>query len=313
MRTRTIVGAVVAAIAVVAVATYTFAPNVAFDRLRNLLRRYGRLTRKVQNIDGQPWPYLEGGPADGVPVVLIHGFGADKDNWSLYARELTDGFRVIAPDLPGFGENSRQTGADYGSATQAKRLMAFLDALGIETCHLGGNSMGGLIALRCALDFPERIRTLTLINSAGVVGANDSVLQRAIEAGKNLLAPESADDVTRLMALVVHKPPRIPRRFREVMYNEFAEHRELLDAVFWQVADEAVGHPLNDRLPEVSAPTLVVWGRHDQLIDVSSVDVLVEKIPDVEKVIFEDVGHAPMIENPKRTAAVHRPFLARHL
>ena len=306
------VRALALSIVALAVAVYLLAPRLLYALVQIALRRHARLTRRVQLVDGQAWPYLEGGPADGEPVVLLHGFGGDKDNWPLYARHLTDEFRVIAPDLPGFGDNSRRTGVDYGTATQAERLGAFLDALQIESCHLGGNSMGGFIALRFALDFPERLRTLTLFNNAGVLGADESELQHSIAIGENTLAIESVDDVNRLMAFVAYDAPRVPRQFCKVIHAEFAEHRELLDTIFWQVANEATRQPLNERLPEVAAPTLILWGRHDRLIDVSCVDVLADGIPRAEQVIFEDVGHVPMIEKPKKTAAAHRPFLARH-
>jgi pimeloyl-ACP methyl ester carboxylesterase len=299
-------------LAALAAGVYFFAPQRLLALLRSALRRHARLTRKVQYVDGQPWPYLEGGPADGEPVVLLHGFGGDKDNWPIYARRLTDRFLVVAPDLPGFGENSREIGVDYGTVAQAERVRDFLDALQIETCHLGGSSMGGFIALRFAIDFPERLRSLTLFNNAGVLGVTESELQRSIEAGENTLAIESVDDVNRLVAFVAHDAPRVPRQFCKIIHDEFAEHRELLDAIFWQVANEATREPLNERLSEVAAPTLIVWGRHDRLIDVSCVDVLADGIRDAEKAVLENVGHAPMVERPTKTAAAHRSFLARH-
>lgn len=310
-RVRAVGVAVVSVVALFA-GVYRFAPHRLYSWARSALRRHARLTSAVAYVDGQAWPYLEGGPTDGDPVVLVHGFGGEKDNWPIYARHLTDGFRVIVPDLPGFGENSRASGVDYGTAAQAERLRGFLDALGLETCHLAGTSMGGFIALRFAIDFPERLRTLTLFNSAGVHGADESELQRSIDAGENVLAIESPDDVNRLMAFVAHDPPRVPRQFCNVVHDQYAEHRELLDEIFWQVAHEATRQPLNGRLSEVSAPTLIVWGRHDRLIDVSCVDVLVDEIPDARSVVFEGVGHAPMVEKPRKTASVHRAFLADH-
>lgn len=306
-----ILGTVGVLFAIIA-AVYFFAPAVLFDLLRNLLRRRGKLTEKSIAIGGQVWPYLEGGPADGEPVVLVHGFGGEKDNWALYAKFLTGKYRVIAPDLPGFGDNTHDRDGDYTIATQALALRGFLDAMGLDAPHLGGNSMGGFIALRYALDYPDKLRTLTLFNNAGVVGERASDLQKEVEQGRNPLLINSPDDVKRLLSYISYKPQPVPRKFREVAYKRFAKHRDLYDAIFWTIGEDALQHPLTERLPEVTVPTMIIWGRHDQLIDVSCVEVLENGIPDTESVVFEDVGHVPMIEQPAKTAEAQVPFFAKH-
>ena len=115
-----------------------------------------------------------------------------------------------------------------------------------------------------------------------------------------------------MLAFVAHKPMRVPGQFRKIFYEDFAAHRDLLDKIFWTIAEEGLGNPLNDRLDEVKTPTLIIWGRHDQLIDVSCVDILENGIPNAQSVVFEDVGHVPMIEKPKATGKHHVEFLAKH-
>lgn len=294
------------------IAVYVLFPRLLFSFLRNALRRKGKLTEKSVKVGDLVWPYLEGGPSDGEPLVLLHGFGGDKDNWAMYAPEMVGKYRLIAPDLPGFGDNIRDIGRDYDMITQARLVRDFLDAMGIEKCHIGGNSMGGFVALRFALDYPDRLLSMTLFNNAGVVGADESELQKEAQAGKNPLEIHSADDVKRMLAFVAHKPMKVPGQFRKIFYEDFAAHRDLLDKIFWTLVEDGTVKPLNDQLGQVKAPTLIIWGRHDQLIDVSCVDVLEEGIPNAESVIFEDVGHVPMIENPKATAAKHLEFLAKY-
>jgi pimeloyl-ACP methyl ester carboxylesterase len=85
-----------------------------------------------------------------------------------------------------------------------------------------------------------------------------------------------------------------------------------ISKIFWTLVEDGTVHPLNDQLDRVKAPTLIIWGRHDQLIDVSCVEVLEAGIPNAESVVFEDVGHVPMIENPKGTAKHHLEFLAKY-
>ncbi len=293
-------------------ALYVLFPRTLFGFFRDALRRKGKLTVKSIKVGDMLWPYLEGGSPDGEPLLLLHGFGGDKDNWAVYAPEIVGKYRLIAPDLPGFGENIRDISRDYDMATQASRVRDFLDTLGIEKCHIGGNSMGGFVALRFALDYPERLISMTLFNNAGVVGDKESELQKEAQNGKNPLEIHSPDDVKRMLAFVAHKPMKVPGQFRKIFYEDFAVHRELLDKIFWNLVEDSTGNPLNDQLDQVKTPTLIIWGRHDQLIDVSCVDVLENGIPNAKSVVFEDVGHVPMIENPKGTARHHLEFLAKH-
>ncbi len=292
-------------------ALYAFKPRVLFDALKAVLRRRASLSRQSVRVGDIEWPYLDGGKATGEPVVLVHGFGGDKDNWTLYAPYLTPHHRVICPDLPGFGENDHSVDRDYGMQAQAGRLRGFLDALGIDRCHLAGNSMGGFIALRFALDFPDRLASLTLLDNAGVAGAGTSDLQRSIKQGENPLELKTMADVDRLLAFVYRKPPFMPRQFKQLLLDDALANAQVLDKVFWALADEGIAGVLNARLAEVRAPTLIVWGRHDQLIDVSAVDELRRGIADSVAVIFEHVGHVPMLEAPQETAAHHLALLAR--
>lgn len=300
-----------AIIAVVPVLLYMAAPATLFRQFQNALRRKGRLTRKSVMVDGTEWPYLEGGPSDGEVLVLVHGFGADKDNWSFAAQHFTGTYRLIAPDLPGFGENDLSADRDYSIKAQTHRLMRFLDALGIHKCHIGGNSMGGFIALQTALDHGDRLTSLTLLNNAGVASANESELQQLASDGKSPLVVRALEDVDRLMAFVTHKPRPIPRQFKKVMYEDARRREALLDKIFWAIAADSLENPVNDRLHEVRCPTLVIWGKHDRLIDVSAVDVLTKRIAGCEAVVFDHVAHVPMIEDPAAYAKAHVEFLAR--
>src|SRR5688572_28862600 len=114
---------------------------------------------------GHRWRYYDGGA--GEPVVLVHGFAGMKENWLQLARELSSR-RVVMPDLPGWGESERRDGEDYRVEAQVDRLAAFLDALSLERVDLVGHSMGGHIAGLFAARHPERVKTLTLVSTAGV-------------------------------------------------------------------------------------------------------------------------------------------------
>ena len=284
---------------------------VAFARWA--LRKRGGTVQKSVAVDGRDWPYLEGGDPAKPLLLLVHGFAGDKDNWSMIAPYLTRDYHIIAPDLPGFGQNERNPRLAYDIAAQTARLKQFADALGLDRPHVAGNSMGGWIALRYAIDYPDALATLTLLDNAGVNGANESDLQKqAANEDYNPLIIANLEDADRLVAMVVHKPPYLPPRLKPVFYADALKYRDQLDAIFWVIATEGRDHPLNDRLGEVRVPTLIIWGRHDRLLDVSCVPVLEAGIAGSESHIFEHVGHVPMIEDPKATAAVMKGFLAKH-
>lgn len=306
-------GAVLLLLAVAAlVVTYFASPETVWNWGRDALRRRARLTEVRIAVDGHEWPCLVGGPADGEPLLMIHGFGGDKDNWTGYARHFTDDYRVIAPDLPGFGDNDRSPERSYAVPEQLPRITAFLDALGVERAHVTGNSMGGMIALGLALEHPERVRTLTLVNSAGVRGESKSELEEQAEAGENSLVPRTVADVRRLARFVVHRPPPfVPARFAQLLLDKALPHQESLDATFWALVRQIEERAYNDRLGELSMPVLVVWGRQDRLIDVSVVEEFRRAVPQAEIAVFEETGHVPMIERPRAMARAQRAFLAK--
>ena len=304
----------VAALLLIPAALYLFAPGLLLNAARKMLRRKGGMVEKRITVDGLDWPYLEGGDPAGEVVVLVHGFGGDKDNWSFYAPYLTSKYRLICPDLPGFGENTRDPAGDYAGTKQAERIGQFLAALGVDRCHLGGNSMGGYIALLFALAQPGQLRSLTLFNNAGVAGTAPSKLEQIViaDAAASPLVPHSVAEMKQLLTFVVHRPRYVPQRFLDVLYGEMAPHQALLDTIFVQLLDDIQNHPLNDRLGEVAVPTQIIWGRYDQLIDVSCAQVQHAGIKQSELVVLDDVGHVPMIEQPALTAQHHLGFLAKH-
>jgi len=297
-------------LAVVFAVIYYLYPATLVALIIGLVRKWGRLSEYSVVVDGITWPYLEGGPPDGEVVVMVHGFGGDKNNWPLYARYFTKRYRVIVPDLPGFGDNVRDPDLNYGGAAQTERLHAFFAKLGLENIHLAGNSMGGFIALNYSLTYPEKLKSLTLIDNAGVTSTHKSELEIAIDNGENPLVATSLEDFDRLLDFIMHKRIPSPRFMKEALLAVQIRYRDLLDAIFWEILDEALHDSLTDRLGDVSTPTLVIWGRHDRLIDVSCAEVMAASIPNNRIVIFEDAGHIPMIEKPRESALHHLDFIA---
>ena len=287
-------------------------PQQLANGLLLIARRVLGLRTKSIEVDGNLWPYLEGGPASGDVLLLLHGFAGNKDNWLLYAFKLRREYRVIIPDLPGFGDNGKDPGADYGMAAQVENVRQFVDALGSECFHIGGNSMGGFIALKLALTYPDRVITLALLNNAGVMGERKSELELAAERGENPLTVSSAAEFEKLLDFVMYRRILLPGVIRLALSTVAIANQPFWDSIFWALRDEMLGEPLNDQLDRVTAPTLIIWGRHDRLIDVSCCDVLQAGIADSHCVIFEDTGHVPMLERPAQSAAAHLEHLRKN-
>lgn len=249
--------------------------------------------------------YLEGG--NGEAVLLLHGFGADKDNWTRFAKYFDDEkYRVIAPDLPGFGQSSRIQEDHYDIPTQVERVHEFVEKLGLTKFHLAGNSMGGLIAGVYAATYPTELLSLALYDPAGVVDREPSELSQALAKGNNPLLVDSVADYDRLLSFVFVKPPYIPGSIKAHLAEQSVKYRDFNEKVF---AEIELGGQLEKRMGDIHAKTLIVWGDKDRLIPVANAQVLKDGIKDSKVVIMKNCGHAPMIERPEEAAKDYLDFI----
>lgn len=282
-------------------------PSALIGSVQLVERGLAGLSSKQVQVDNGQITYYEGGPADAETILMIHGFGANRDNWLRFARHFTDRYHVIALDLPGFGESSKQD-ANYDVASQAERLQAFLKALHIEQAHLIGNSMGGHIAALYAARHPEQVLTLALLDNSGVTSPKQSEMFERIERGEpNPLVVRKAEDFETLMNFVFVNPPPLPDSLKRHFAEQSMANQEHYDRIFAQLRERYI--PLEPELPKISAPTLLLWGEQDRVLDVSSIEVMKPLLRQPSVVIMKDCGHAPMIERPEETAGHYQAFL----
>ncbi|MBW1767220.1 MAG: alpha/beta fold hydrolase [Deltaproteobacteria bacterium] len=287
---------------------YFLFPETMFVILRKAERAAGGLTQHCIDVNGLNIEYLEGGKGD--PLVLIHGFGANKDNWTRIGKYLTPHFRVIALDLPGFGESAKDPEGDYRISNQAEWVKAFVKAMGIQSLHMGGNSMGGNIAGAYASRYPDDIKSLLLIAPGGVASSEHSEMFRRLNQGKpNPLVARSVEEYERLLDFVFVKRPFIPRPIKKLLIQEAIEHQPLNKKIFKQLRSSADVPPLEVLLNGLPVPTLIVWGSQDRVLHVSGAKILKSVIPNARAEIMDAVGHLPMIEKPEETAGLYLNFL----
>lgn len=257
------------------------------------------------SVGGFEITYLEGGT--GAPLVLLHGFGADKNNFTRVARYLTPHYRVVAPDLPGFGESSKPENVSYTVAEQVERVRAFTQQLGISPFHLGGSSMGGHIALAYAAKYPLDVASLWLLAPSGTRAAADSEVRRAFQArGEVMLVAKSAEEHAQLRALVMSRQPFLPHSFKVVLAERAAANHALHTRIFQQLNETPMF--LEDYVTQLDVPALIVWGRDDRVLNPRGAETLQTLLPRAQVVLMAGIGHLPMIEAPKQAAADYRAF-----
>ncbi len=280
------------------------APEITLNTVLDLDRQRSGLVRKELNLNGGLHiVYLEGG--QGEELILLHGFGADKDNFTRVALYLTSFYHVIIPDLIGFGESSHPLGADYTPAAQAKNLKAMLEALEIHKFNLGGNSMGGHIAMTYADLFPTEVLSLWLLDTGGIWNAPQSELSKAIfETGENPLVAKNEKEFRRLYKFVMSDPPFVPGPLLDVLARNRQNNYALETEIFPQLTSSSA----ENLATGLKMPTLIVWGEEDRAIHVGTAEVLHNLMPQSEVVIMKGVGHLPMLERPRQTAEDYLKF-----
>lgn len=284
-----------------------FSPAHAVRRALEFERRLAGLERKELELPGgMRYVYLEGGK--GEPLMLLHGFGANKDNFVRVAKYLTPRYRVVIPDHAGFGESAKPPQADYSPRAQAERLRQLAKALGMPALHLGGNSMGGHIALTWAALHPGEVQSLWLLAPGGVWSAPASEMRRRIEgSARNPMIVRTEEEFAQLVAGVTAVPLPVPRRVLDVVAQERIRNADLEERIFAQLAGDSV----EQRVRGLATPTLIVWGAQDRVLHPGSAGILNMLLTRSEVVLMDGVGHLPMFEQPEKSALDYLAFRAR--
>ncbi|HXJ93828.1 MAG TPA: alpha/beta fold hydrolase [Terriglobia bacterium] len=241
--------------------------------------------------------YFVGGK--GSPVVLLHGLGGEAGDWALSMPALMrGGFRVYAIDLLGYGRSDRPD-VDYSIALQSDIVRQFLDRQGLERADFAGWSMGGWIALKFALDHPERVHRVVLYDSAGI--------SFKPPVDPRLFAARTRQDLRRLYAALSPRPLHIPQFVARDLLRQAAERgwvvRRSLDSM-------QAGHDLLDgKLGAIHAPVLIVWGKQDALIPLSCGEEMHREMPQSLLVALPGCGHLAPVECRRQTLADTMRFL----
>ena len=236
----------------------------------------------------------------GTPLLLLHGGGPGASGLSNYVRNvgaLARHFRVLVPDLPGYGQSSKQVDAADPFGDQADAMLGLLDALDIERAHVVGNSLGGACALRMALEAPQRVGRLVLMGPGGI----------GISQG------QPTDGLKRLLGYYAGEGPSFDKLRAFICQDLVFDASQVSDAVLQEryaasIDPEVVANPplrapkdidafkrldflLDARLPALATPTLVMWGAEDRVNPPAGAAALQQRLPACDTVLFSRTGH----------------------
>ena len=299
------------AIALAIFTVWAWAPDT--DTAAMIAKYGGEEARWAEGPDGFRVHYRVSGPENGVPVVLIHGTAASLHTWEPLRARLEDRYRVVAYDQPGHGLTGPHPDRDYTYDGMADGLEAVLAAEGIERAVLIGNSMGGWVAWRHALARPDQVTALVLLDASGIPTEEASEGNLGFTLMRSGLGRAAMQRLTPRAA--------VEASLRQSVSNETVVTEAAVDR-YWELLRypgnrQAAGDQFtapridaSDRLSEVMAPTLILWGNEDQLVPVSSAQGFVDRMPNAAAFIYDGIGHLPMEETPDAVAADIRGFLS---
>jgi pyruvate dehydrogenase E2 component (dihydrolipoamide acetyltransferase) len=253
----------------------------------------GAAAPEPETIDagGRRIRYLALGEGAGVPIVLIHGFGGDLNNWQFNQEALAADRPTYALDLPGHGGSSKELGAGHVHVgALAGAVVDFMDAKGIAKAHLLGHSLGGAIALDLALNHGDRVASVTAICSAGLGPEINMVyIDGFMAAGRRKQLQPVLEMLVADPAMVSREMIEDVLKFKRLDGVEAALNR-IIDDTF---AGGQQALQLTGRLGELTVPVQVIWGRQDRVIPVGHSEGLPSRI---QVRVFDDAGHMVHME-----------------
>lgn len=279
--------------------------------LNKLKDKYAYPSSYFISIDGINVHYRDVGK--GEAILLIHGTGASLHTWEKWIDILSPGYRVISFDLPGFG----LTGPDPNHNYQISRYTAILDSLmvklKVDSFHIAGNSLGGLVAWRYTTEFPKKILTLNLIDAAGLPQPGKKppfIFQLAkLPVLSTLMQKVTPKSIIENSMLDVYKNDKLVTEKLIDRYFELSLREGNRTAFVKRMSQLNEKLDIND-LKKITAPVLIQWGKDDLWIPLAKGYEFKKIIPKAELKIYNS-GHVPMEENPMETVEDYMIFLKK--
>lgn len=295
--------------------TLQSAHAVDFPTAMSEERIWAGLTTKTVQAGDVNWAYSEGGNPNNPTILLIHGLGGSRDNWNRVVHYLTPNYHVVAPDLPGSGDSKIAADYDLQPATMTESLRRFAEALKIEkNLNVAGHSMGGTIAgLYTSLYFTET-QSLLLVDPAGVFATSKSPYLKDPTLLRQLIV-QKPGDLKKVLNIAMQDQPFIPSDLLVAQEKVMIDHAPMMTKLVEKLIilnQSYTPDSFATVVKSIEAPTLVIWGKEDKIIDVGVVPELMGLLKDKRPpVIIDRVGHTPILEAEQLVAQAYLPFLAK--
>ncbi|MCP3962972.1 MAG: alpha/beta hydrolase [bacterium] len=252
--------------------------------------------KQVNLATGVKLRYVVEGPADGTPIIFLHGFTDSSHSWSSTTPFLSDLYRIYVPDQRGHGDSEKPLHG-YSMAQYAEDAVAFMDELGIEQAVIVGHSMGSFIAHQIASAYPERVSHLVLVASAHTSVRNEVITF----VWDEIVGPPDFQDP--IDPDFIREWQTGPNPVEPVFFETALEETAKVPARVWKAAlrglltDDHI-----DFLDDVTAPTLIIWGSLDAFFTVADQQALQAALPDAVFIAYDGAGHNTQWEQPQRVA-----------
>jgi len=266
-------------------------------------------------VNGVRIHYQEAGDEKAPPIILIHGFISSNLIWSTTLLQLArKGFRVIAPDLPGYGYSDKPADALYTISEQARAIVGLMDRLQIERATIVGASYGGAIAATMALDYPERVEKLILVGAVTNDDAKKKMLLRIsclpiigdiatpLFLGSRWILRKRMEDMYRRMGRSVND--RMVAARHHLLATSNAHRAMIRTARRWSA------NRIQREASLIRQPAMLVWGDQDDHIPLEDAIKLRDAIPNAKLIIFRNCGHLPPAEYPEQFVGAVSDFCA---
>jgi pimeloyl-ACP methyl ester carboxylesterase len=278
------------------------------------------MTSNFRVVDGVRIHYQEmTGIRSSEAMILLHGFCSSNYTWKDCMTPFADaGYRVIAPDLKGYGFSEKPADRRYDVNDQATLVISLMDSLGIQRATIVGNSFGGAVAMACALNHPARVDRLVLIDAAH----NNNALKRAPRFGQQLV---NAVGLAEIFGPMLFGSSRFIHYYMSNMFYDKsvmtaerfeAYHRPLRTATCQAAAISTLRQWQLDwierELSSIDLSTLIIWGEHDWALPVEWGAQIHLAMPKSKFIVIPDCGHLPQEERPEDTCALILDFCAHY-
>ncbi len=276
-------------------------------------RAWAGLTTKTLRVGDVVWAYSEGGDKTKPTVLLIHGLASSRDTWNNVAKSLTPYYHVIIPDLPLAGNTQVPANFDLSVPNVTEQLRRFIEAAHIQdNLNIAGHSLGGTIAMFYASQYPFDTKSLLLMSTGGIFKNNNTNYLKNPIYLKQLLITQKGDLNFVLNKVMFNQPftaSIIKEEQEKIFIARSAETAKIINQID---ALNRLYTPMTftTMLKNIEAPTMIMWGQQDQIINVEVANELKSTLKrPTEPVILNRVGHMPLLEAPERVAENYLAFL----